>query len=154
MPLESLAQAAPQTPTLHPALGALIGQWRLTDSLMGERIPPIEIKTQQTTDGRGIIVNVYEKNAQDQWEVILVEHMVYDAISDAIYVQWSSPEQVGKGEGKHDPKRNTLRFKDSDMRGKPTLEVEFELVSTQKYHLHGFDPSGKKLWAFVYERVE
>ena len=140
-------------PLLHPALSYLVGNWRLTESLESERIPPIEMKTIVADDGRGIIVNLHEKNEKGEWEVIMVEYMLHDDVQDKIHVLWSNRGQVGKGLAEYNTKTRQLSSVDTNMQGEVTLSVVFDFIDDKKYKLSGFDPEGKKLWAFIYEKM-
>ncbi len=138
---------------LHPALSYLVGNWHLTESIESERIPPIKMKTVVADDGRGIVLSLYEKDDKGEWEVILVEYMIHDAKQDKIHVLWSNRGEVGRGVGKYDAENRKLSSIDTNMNGEVTLSVLFEFINEERFLISGFDPKGKKIWAFIYEKA-
>ena len=139
-------------PLLHEALNYLVGNWHLTKTENGDKAPDIIMKTTTTEDGRGIIITLKEKNEKDEWEVILVEYMVYERNTNNIHVLWNNRGDIGKGVAQYNAKKRQLFATDTNMKNELVFSVLFEFLTDNKFLISGFEPPNKKVWGFIYEK--
>ena len=138
--------------SLYGPLAKVLGDWRLVSSSTQKKLPNMIMINRLSDDGLGVTVTLYEVDADKVRKPILFEYLTFDQATQKIHVLANSGGKVFRGEGVLLDDGN-LMFNDFDMTGKPTINVKYDFISDNAYILTGFQPDGKKIWSYGYERI-